>query len=50
MRIGPKTVAPGWAKRWTRQSVDLFRRAPGLAVGVMTLFALVNLVIPQPLE
>ncbi len=49
MIIQPKPVAPGWAKRWTRQSVELFRRAPGLAVGVMTLFGLTNAFIPQPL-
>ncbi|EGQ62007.1 hypothetical protein GGI1_10228, partial [Acidithiobacillus sp. GGI-221] len=49
MILQPKPVAPGWAKRWTRQSVELFRRAPGLAIGVMTLFALVNAFIPQPL-
>ncbi|MHB8367612.1 MAG: hypothetical protein ACYDB0_11450 [Acidithiobacillus sp.] len=49
MNLQPKTVPPGWAKRWTRQSVELFRRAPGLAIGVMTLFALVNAFIPQPL-
>ncbi len=49
MNLQPKTIDPGWAKRWTRQSVELFRRAPGLAVGVMTLFALVNAFIPQPL-
>lgn len=49
MSIEPKPVAPGWAGRWTRQSVDLFRRAPGLAIGIMALFALVNAVIPQPL-
>ena len=49
MNLQPKTIDPGWAKRWTRQSIDLFRRAPGLAVGVMTLFGLVNAFIPQPL-
>lgn len=49
MTIAPKTIDPGWAKRWSRQSLDLFRRAPGLAVGVMTLFSLVNAFIPQPL-
>ena len=49
MILQPKTIDPGWAKRWTRQSVDLFRRAPGLAVGIMTLFSLVNAFIPQPI-
>ncbi|CDQ10646.1 conserved membrane protein of unknown function [Acidithiobacillus ferrivorans] len=49
MNLQPKTIDPGWAKRWTRQSVELFRRAPGLAIGVMTLFGLVNAFIPQPL-
>ncbi len=48
MTLTPKTIDPGWAKRWTRQSVELFRRAPALAVGVMTLFGLVNAFIPQP--
>ncbi|MHB8225392.1 hypothetical protein [Acidithiobacillus sp.] len=49
MNLQPKTIDPGWAKRWTRQSIDLFRRAPGLAVGAMTLFSLVNAFIPQPI-
>lgn len=49
MTLTPKTIDPGWAKRWTRQSAELFRRAPGLAIGVMTLFSLVNAFIPQPL-
>ena len=49
MILQPKTIDPGWGKRWTRQSIDLFRRAPGLALGIMTLFALVNAFIPQPL-
>ncbi|MBU2760336.1 hypothetical protein [Acidithiobacillus sulfurivorans] len=49
MIIQPKHISPGWAKRWTLQSVDLFRRAPGLAVGIMALFALVNAFVPQPL-
>lgn len=49
MTLQPKTIDPGWAKRWTRQSADLFRRAPGLAIGIMTLFSLVNAFIPQPL-
>lgn len=49
MTLQPKTIDPGWGKRWTRQSIDLFRRAPGLAVGVMTLFGLVNAFIPQPI-
>ncbi len=49
MNLQPKTIDPGWSKRWTRQSVDLFRRAPGLAVGIMTLFGLVNAFIPQPI-
>ena len=49
MILQPKTIDPGWAKRWTRQSIDLFRRAPGLAIGVMTLFSLVNAFIPQPI-
>jgi hypothetical protein len=49
MNLQPKTIDPGWAGRWTRQSVDLFRRAPGLAIGIMTLFSLVNAFIPQPL-
>ncbi|MHB1494810.1 MAG: hypothetical protein ACYCUY_05130 [Acidithiobacillus sp.] len=49
MNLQPKTIDPGWAKRWTRQSVELFRRAPGLALGIMTLFGLVNALIPQPL-
>ena len=47
MIIHPKTIDPGWAGRWTRQSVDLFRRAPGLAIGVMALFGLVNACIPR---
>ncbi|WP_163055003.1 hypothetical protein [Acidithiobacillus ferrooxidans] len=49
MTLTPKTIDPGWARRWTRQSAELFRRAPGLAIGVMTLFSLVNAFIPQPL-
>ncbi|MHB1641199.1 MAG: hypothetical protein ACYCS8_00885 [Acidithiobacillus sp.] len=49
MTLTPKTIDPGWASRWTRQSVDLFRRAPGLAIGIMTMFGLVNAFIPQPL-
>jgi hypothetical protein len=49
VNLQPKTIDPGWARRWTRQSVDLFQRAPGLAIGIMTLFALVNAFIPQPL-
>jgi hypothetical protein len=48
MILTPKTISPGWAQRWTRQSVDLFRRAPTLAIGVMAMFGLVNAVIPQP--
>ncbi|OFA16752.1 hypothetical protein A4U49_06110 [Acidithiobacillus ferrivorans] len=31
MSLQPKAIDPGWAKRWTRQSVELFRRAPTLA-------------------
>jgi hypothetical protein len=50
MTLKPKIIDPGWAARWTRQSVDLFRRAPGLAIGIMTLFGLVNAFIPQPLS
>jgi hypothetical protein len=46
--LTPKTISPGWAKRWTRQSVDLFRRTPALAIGIMTMFGMVNAVIPQP--
>ena len=49
MNLQPKTIDPGWAKRWTRQSIDLFRRAPGPAVGVMTLCSLINAFIPQPI-
>lgn len=49
MNLQPKTIDPGWVKRWTRQSIDLFRRAPSLAVGIMTLFGLVNAFIPQPI-
>ncbi len=49
MNLQPKTIDPGWAKRWTRQSVELFRRAPGLAIGIMTLFGLINAFIPQPI-
>ncbi len=49
MTLTPKSIDPGWARRWTRQSAELFRRAPGLAIGVMTLFSLVNAFIPQPL-
>lgn len=49
MNLQPKTIEPGWAKRWTRQSIELFRRAPHVAVGVMTLFGLMNALIPQPL-
>ena len=49
MILRPKTIAPGWAKRWTQQSIDLFRRAPGLAVGIMTLFGTSNAFIPQPI-
>lgn len=49
MTLTPKTIAPGWAKRWSRQSLDLFRRAPGLAICIMTMFSLVNAFIPQPL-
>lgn len=49
MTLTPKTIEPGWAKRWTRQSVELFRRSPGLAVGIVTLFGLVNAFIPQPI-
>lgn len=49
MNLQPKTIDPGWAKRWTQQSIELFRRAPGLAIGVMTLFSLVNAFIPQPI-
>lgn len=49
MTLQPKTINPGWAKRWTRQSIELFRRTPGLAIGMMTLFALVNAFVPQPL-
>jgi hypothetical protein len=50
MILRPKTIEPGWARRWTRQSLDLFRRAPGLAVSVTALFALVNAFVPQPLQ
>lgn len=49
MNLQPKTIDPGWGKRWTRQSVELFRRAPGLAIGIMTMFSLVNAFIPQPI-
>ena len=49
MNLQPKTIKPGWAKRWTRQSIELFRRAPSVAVGVMTIFGMVNAFIPQPL-
>ena len=49
MNLQPKTIDPGWAKRWTRQSIELFRRAPGVAVGIMTLFDLVNVLVPQPI-
>ena len=49
MILNPKTVSPDWAKRWTRQSVELFRRAPGLAVSVITMFSLTNIFIPQPI-
>ena len=48
MILAPKTVSPGWIRRWTRQSVDLFLRAPDLALGVMAIFALVNAFVPQP--
>lgn len=49
MNLQPKTIDPGWSRRWTRQSVELFRRAPGLAIGIMALFSLVNVLIPQPI-
>jgi hypothetical protein len=48
MILAPKPISPGWARRWTRQSVDLFFRAPDLALGVMAMFALVNAFVPQP--
>ena len=48
MMLTPKTIEPGWAKRWTRQSVELFLRAPALAVGIMVLSVLMNAFIPQP--
>jgi len=48
MTLTPKTVSPGWAKRWTHQSLELFSRAPTLAISVMTMFGLVNAVVPQP--
>ncbi len=49
MNLLPKTIDPGWAKRWTRQSIELFRRAPILAVGLTTLFGMANVFIPQPI-
>lgn len=44
--LEPKTVAPGWARRWTRQSVELFRRAPVVAIGTIVLFLLINVFFP----
>lgn len=45
----PKQIQPGWGRRWTRQSIALFRRAPGLAILMMMLFGLCNSFVPQPL-
>jgi len=50
MFLKPKTIEPGWAKRWSGQSVDLFRRSPGLALSVVGAFVLSNSFIPQPIE
>ncbi len=50
MVLKPKTVDPGWARRWTRQSIDLFRRSPALALVNMGIFFGVNAFVPQPLE
>ncbi len=50
MVLRPKIVDPGWAKRWTRQSIDLFRRKPSLALVNMAVFFGVNAFVPQPLE
>ena len=49
MVIRPKQVDPGCHRRWTRQSADLFRRSPALALSVYGTFLMANSFIPQPL-
>jgi hypothetical protein len=48
MTLTPKVVDSGWAKRWTRQSFDLFLRAPSLFIGIIMLFMAVAILVPQP--
>lgn len=50
MVLKPKKIEPGWARRWTRQSIDLFRRSPALVMSVGLAFILINVFVPQPLE
>ncbi len=49
MVLKPKKIEPGWARRWTLQSIDLFRRSPALALSVGLAFVLINVFVPHPL-
>jgi len=44
--LEPKQVEPGWASRWTRQSIELFVRNPFLAVFDVLLLWFVSAILP----
>ncbi len=47
--LTPQNVESGWATRWTKQTVDLWRRSPLALASVIVISSLANMWIPQPL-
>lgn len=50
MLLTPRPINPGWARRWTKQSLELFYRQPNLFLANATLFLLANGFIPGKLQ
>ena len=47
--LTPQKVEPGWLRRWTVQSADIWRRAPWIWALLISAATALNALIPQPL-
>jgi len=47
MLLRPKKIEPGWARRWTRQSIELFARNPWLAMSNALWFICMSAIVPH---
>lgn len=45
--LTPRRIDPGWLRRWTKQSLDLWTRAPAILAATLSLLLVTDLLLPE---